>query len=292
MIPQQVPTMHDYQLIALDLDGTLLNSRKQLSQRNAAALLAAAQQGIYIVPTTGRFFDGMPEEIRSLPYLRYAITMNGAQVQDTRSREVIYRAELSLHQAIAIMEFLDTLPVIYDCYADNWGWMTRDMWEKAAEYAPNAHYLKMIRELRTPVENLKQHIRQRGTGVQKIQLFVKDPLLHAAIMAEVEHRFPDTAVSSSVTNNVEINAALANKGDAVGALARQLGLTMAQTVSFGDGSNDLSMIRTCGLGVAMENACPVVLSAADRITASCDNDGVAVVIEEILKQQNRKDNNQ
>lgn len=275
--------MPDYRLIALDLDGTLLDSQKRLSPANAAALAAAAERGIQIVPTTGRFFEGMPEVIRSLPYLRYAITINGAQVQDIQNGEVLYRAELPWRRAVEIMAYLDTLPVIYDCYAANWGWMTRAMQERADDFVPDAHYRKMIRALRTPVEELKQYLTERETDVQKLQLFTPDPSQRPALIAELERRFPDIVASSSIPNNVEINAAGANKGAAIRALAEHLGLTMAQTVAFGDGSNDLSMIRDCGLGVAMANACDAVLSAANRVTASCDEDGVALVLNEILK---------
>ena len=80
---QNISETPGYRLIALDLDGTLLNSEKQLTEENARALADAAAQGIWIVPTTGRFFDGMPQVIRELPYLRYAITINGAQVMDS-----------------------------------------------------------------------------------------------------------------------------------------------------------------------------------------------------------------
>jgi len=64
---RNIPGPPDYRLIALDLDGTLLNSEKQLTEENARALADAAAQGIWIVPTTGRFFDGMPQVIRELP---------------------------------------------------------------------------------------------------------------------------------------------------------------------------------------------------------------------------------
>ena len=274
--------MHDYKLIALDLDGTLLNSNKQLSAENAAALRLASSRGVQIVPTTGRFFDGMPQVIRALPYLNYAITINGAQVQDLRSGEIVYRAELPLPRALAILEYLDTLPVIYDCYCGNWGWMTRAMQEQAAQFISDPHSLKMVRELRTPVDELKSYLRARGEAVQKLQLFVKDPSCRPAVMAELERRFPGIAASTSLANNIELNDAAANKGDAVRALAAHLGLSMAQTISFGDGSNDLSMIRACGLGVAMANACPAVLAAADHVTASCDEDGVAAVINSLV----------
>ena len=275
--------MPDYKLIALDLDGTLLNSDKHLSAENADALQLAADSGAQIVPTTGRFFDGMPQVIRELPYLRYAITVNGAQVQDIRTGRSIYRAEIPLPRALAIMEYLDTLPVIYDCYCGNWGWMARTMQEKAAEYISNPHSLKMVLDLRTPVDDLKEYLFTRGDDVQKIQLFIKDTSQRPAIMTEIEQRFPDTVASTSLSNNIEINDSSANKGDAVRALAAYLDIDMQQTVSFGDGSNDLSMIRACGLGVAMANACPAVLEAANRITASCDENGVAAVINTIFR---------
>ncbi len=279
----------DYRLIALDLDGTLLNSEKQLTAENARALADAAARGIWIVPTTGRFFDGMPQVIRDLPYLRYAITVNGAQVVDIATGQSIYRAELPLEQAIEILKYLDTLPVIYDCYMDNWGWMTRRMQEAAPEFAADRHSLKMIRELRTPVEDLKQHLLRCGKDVQKLQFFIKNPEDRWAIAEHIRTHFPGTAVAASLANNLEINTEKANKGDAIVALTAYLGLDMAQTVAFGDGGNDLSMICACGLGVAMGNACSEVLEAADRITASCDENGVALVIRELLSRETGRD---
>ena len=147
--------MGAYRLIALDLDGTLLDSGKGLSAENAAALRKAADGGAQIVPTTGRFFDGMPQVIRELPYLRYAITINGAQVLDVHTGTVLYRAELPLPRALEILEYLDTLPVIYDCYCGSWGWMTRAMQEAAPQFISDVHSLKMVQELRTPVDELK-----------------------------------------------------------------------------------------------------------------------------------------
>lgn len=277
--------MRNIKLIALDLDGTLLNSKKELTERNLRSLERAARAGIEIVPTTGRFFDGMPQAVRDLPFLRYAITINGAQVQDIRTGEIIYRAELPLAQAISIMESLDALPVIYDCYQDNWGWMTRSMQEQAAEYAPDAHYLGMLRTLREPVDELKEFLRQKGKDVQKIQFFARDLSVRAEVLRTYEARFPGTKVSSSVVNNVEINAAGANKGDAIRALAGYMGITMEQTMSFGDGINDLSMISACGVGVAMENACDEVKQVAGVIAPSCDEDGVSQVIEKLLERR-------
>ena len=255
--------MPDIRLIALDLDGTLLNSDKQLTQQNAQALACAAARGIEIVPTTGRFFSGMPEIIRSLPYLHYAITINGAAVYDVRQDADIARAEIPLPLAVEIKRYLDTLPVIYDCYMNNWGWMTRAMQLRADAFAPDEHYLRMIRNLRTPVDDLKSYLLETGRDVQKIQLFLTDPALRLTLLRQLGGQFEGLCVSSSVPNNIEINSTDANKGEALRKLAAHLGLDISQTMAIGDGLNDLSMLRAAGIGVAMENACPEDKQEAD-----------------------------
>ena len=92
--------MNSVKLLALDLDGTLLNSQKELTPRTRDALYAAAEAGVEIVPTTGRFFTGMPEVIPKLPFLHYAITINGAQVYDIRAEKAVSRAEIPLETAL------------------------------------------------------------------------------------------------------------------------------------------------------------------------------------------------
>ena len=275
--------MPDIRLITLDLDGTLLNSKKELSPENAAALQWAADQGIEIVPTTGRFFGGMPEVIRSLPYLHYAITVNGAQVYDIRNTVGIAKAEIPVARAVEIMTYLDQFPVIYDCFMDNWGWMTRSLQEKADEFAPNEHYAKMLKELRTPVDELKAFLTERGHDIQKTQFFAKDMELRSRIMKEIPELFPDLIVSSAVVNNVEINDKNAHKGNAIRQLAEHLGLDMSQVLAFGDGSNDITMLQEAGIGVCMENGLDSVKAVADYITDSCDEDGVAKAIYHFCK---------
>lgn len=274
--------MRNIKIIALDLDGTLLNSDKKLTKRNFDALQRAAQMGVEIVPTTGRFFDGMPECIRKLPFVHYAITINGAAVFDIRTNQNIIRAEIPSEQAIQIMQFLDALPVIYDCFMDNRGWMTASLQRKASEFAPDVHYLKMLLELRKSVPELKAFVREYGLDVQKIQFFVKDMTLRRRLIDNLQVQFKNVIVSSSVINNVEINHFNANKGEAIRKLAAHLHTDISNTIAFGDGLNDLSMIREAGIGIAMKNACPEVLQVADAVTESCDRNGVALAIEKLL----------
>ena len=265
-------------LIALDLDGTLLASEKRLPPENIAALERAHRAGAYIVPATGRFFAAMPEPVRALPFVRYAITINGARVSDAADSEVLYTADLPLSLALELMRWLDTLPVIYDCYVDNGGYMTAAMQARAADFAPDMHYLKMLRELRTPVPELKAFVAARGHNVQKIQFFTRDLALREEVLHTCAERFPGTVASASCPNNVEINHADATKAAALLALCRALGIDPAETMAFGDGLNDIPMLRAAGIGVAMANATDTVKAAADLIAPDCDHCGIAEVI--------------
>jgi len=275
-------------IIALDLDGTLLDSQKRLSVRNRAALAKAAECGALVVPTTGRFFGMMPESIRELPFVRYAITINGAQVYDRETDAAIVREEIPLATAIGIMKLLDGHDVIYDCYRQNWGWMTSALQAKAADYATNEHYLKMVREFRKPVSELKAHLAETAAegDVQKVMLFSRldDPEAKElqAIRREMAARYPEIKVTSSCWNNLEFNIAGAHKGNALKRFAEHLGYGLENCAAFGDGLNDFSMVEVAGLGVAMANAEPEVKRVAKRVTLSNDEDGVAVVLEELF----------
>ena len=269
----------DIRIIALDLDGTLLNSDKELTERNYRALEEAARRGIEIVPTTGRFYNAMPQVIRDLPFVRYAITVNGAQAVDTHTGEVLYRAEIPWQRAVDLMAYFDTLPVAYDCFLDNDAFMTADLQNRIAEYTDHPQYQKLVRELRRPVPELKAFVAERQRDVQKTQIFTMDMELRARMLRELPEMFEDVVTSSALLHNVEINDRRGNKGDALLALAAHLGCTAEQIMACGDGLNDLSMIEAAGLGVAMGNAEEALKACADYITDDCDHAGVAAAIE-------------
>ncbi len=272
--------MNDIRVIALDLDGTLLDSDKNLSAANRAALVAAAAKGVEIVPTTGRFFGGMPESVRSLPFVRYAITINGAQVYDSALSAAIIREEIPLATALDIMRYLDGFDVIYDCYQDDWGRMTESMQARAADYAPDAHYLKMIRELRKPYPDLKRYLEEQGYDVQKVMLFARDPKVRDQIAVGLKERFRHIVTATSTFNNLEVNNANAHKGLALRRFAEHLGLGIENCMAFGDGMNDFTMVRDAGIGVAMANASPELRAVARHVTLSNDEDGVAAALRE------------
>lgn len=290
-VPERISTAG---IIALDLDGTLLNGAKELSAANRRALLQAFEAGWEIVPTTGRFYGGMPECIRQLPFLHYAITINGARVMDLESGNSLYQAEIPWKQAVEIMKYLDSLPVIYDCYMEDAAWMTESMKANVDGIIEDAAIRDMYHRLRQPVPELKDFLTERRKNVQKIQFFTRDMELRKKLLREMELQFSDIAVSSSSPQNVEINQKDANKGKALLALAASLKDSQAipeiKTISFGDGLNDITMLQAADIGIAMENAADEVKAAADWITRSCEEDGVAWGIAHYCFNHNQKGN--
>ena len=271
-----------YRLIAFDLDGTLLDGEKNISPENMAALNAAAEQGMLIVPATGRIYAGLPEPLKALPFLRWCITVNGAYVYDAWEDRSVYREDIPLELTLRVIDYMEENHLFYDCYKDNWGYMDRRFYDQAVEFMPDKGILDLLIRLRTPVESLRSYVQNSGSGVQKLQMYFADMEERARQLRLLPTLFPELSVTSSVRNNIELNLAAANKGTALEALCRHLGVKMEETVAFGDGTNDLTMLRAAGLGVAMANAADEVKAAADRVTDDNEHSGVAKVINEIL----------
>lgn len=270
----------DIKMITLDLDGTLLTSDKRITDRTMTALKAASDRGIHIVPTTGRIFMGLPQSVRAWPFLKYAILSNGASVYDVERDSAVYSAEIPLKQGLEIMTWLDGQPVIYDCYVDGGSWITAEMLERVDQYVANPVFVSYIKSICRPVPDLKAFVREKGRDIQKIQLFCRDDATQAELLRHIP--FSRVAVSSSVPRNVEINHEDAHKGAGMLALARYAGIEPRQIMAFGDGLNDVSMIREAGIGVAMANAVDEVMRAASLVTDDNDSDGVAKAIEAYL----------
>lgn len=269
-------------LLCFDLDGTFLDDRKNIPPENIRALEEAAARGVYIVPATGRIYTGLPEALRRPSYMRWYITVNGAYVYDAVEDRTAVRAEIPLDLALRFYEYADTLNVLYDCYQDNWGYMTADMLKIAAKTIPDPGIRKLIVELRTPVPELKEYLREKGEPLQKLQLYFEDMDLRARELKELPGRFPELSISSSVPFNMEINAKAATKGQAMLALCKILGIRPEESMALGDGTNDLDMIRNAGVGVAMANADPALLNAADYVTGTNNACGFAKAVEKFV----------
>lgn len=274
--------MKDIKLLAFDFDGTLFDSMKQISEENLAFLRYAKSRGVELVPATGRLYNNLPDSIKVL--CRYFILSNGASVYDSAEDRYLYEAPMSLELALEIYRYGDTLPCIYDAYLDNWGWMTRSMYENMDEYFPDKNYIHTMLSKRTPVDDLKTFIREKGLPVQKIQFYFTDLDLRSEQITAVSQRFPGKLyVSTSLESNIEINSSDAVKGKALAALCAKLNISLEQVAAIGDGTNDLSMIEQAGTGICMCNGAEACKEAADLISEYDNNhSGFARVLADFI----------
>ena len=272
-------------LIAFDLDGTLFDDRKQLPQENIAALRAAGDAGILLVPATGRILQGLPDQLLQLGLFRYFIFANGASVYDLDTETQLFSACIPPELAVRICEHMDTLPVLYDCYRGEWGYMTQWMYEAAPDFfALEPEILKLVRRLRKPVPELKENIREVDVPLEKLQMYFRPEQMaeRERQLLELPRLFPEIAATSSLKNNIEINSIKAGKGRALLELCAQLGIAPEDTVAFGDGLNDADMLEAAGYGAAMENAADAVKQKADAVIENNNDAGVGKEIFRLL----------
>ena len=266
--------MGQVRLIAFDLDGTLFNDKKEVTPETFGTLKKAAEMGIEIVPSTGRFWNAIPANIKALDFVRYALTLNGAAIFDVKAGKTIAEFTIPVERAATLCRVFDDLGVVYDFVADGKGYMRRDNYERLADVMIGEWQVKIVRDMRSPVDDVYDTL-SVVDGVQKMQIYTLDKALRENLLKSLPYVFPHLLFTSSISNNIEINDTTANKGDGLRFLAGHLGLPMSETLAFGDGLNDITMIEAAGIGVAMENAVDEVKDAADYVTVDNNHDGVA-----------------
>ena len=274
----------EIRLIAFDLDGTFLDEEKKIPEVNLRAIREAAELGICIVPATGRLWEGLPQELREREEIRYYILINGAQIYDAKEDRVLASAELSREQAQALFAYGEELGCLYDCYMGDRAYMSRRFLEQLEDYVPEKNYVGYMKSIRTPVEDLRETVREAGGSVQKVQYFFRDMEKRAEVMEHLGEIVPGVKATASLRSNIEINSIEASKGKALETLCSHLGFSKENALAFGDGTNDLSMIEAAGIGAAMANADRKVLAAADRVARSNNEGGVGQLILELIEK--------
>lgn len=273
--------MKDIKLISLDLDGTLLDSRKRLSAGNLQALKACIARGVQIVPTTGRTVDGVPAVVKEIPGVRYAIATNGAIIYDMKEEKIIDRRMLDHSKALSILHILEEYPVMYDPYINGRGITEEKFFNHMDNFGLTKELQDMVRITRDVVPNIIRFVEENDSPIEKINMFFADPSLKSQIRKRL-NEISDIIITSSIPLNLEINHPEATKGKGILRLAEYLGISREETMAFGDGENDLSMIIEAGIGVAMENGIDFLKANADYVTKSNDEDGVAAAIDRFV----------
>lgn len=270
--------MEKIKMIGLDLDGTLLTDRKEFTDRSKRALRTAIDSGIVVLIATGRPLTGIPEEIRSFPGMRYALTSNGAKVMDVWENRVVDEHLLRADLAEKALEICGKYDTLQEVYYDGVSYAPADKRDMIPRYHKNPNMWEYMRKTRTWVEDIFRMVRESDRGLDKIQMLFADMEERTKAWQELSE-VEGLELVGSLGYNIEINAAGVNKGSGLVSLGRLLGIRREEIMACGDGDNDLLMLKEVGFGVAMANAEEEVKKAADYITLSNEEDGVADAIE-------------
>ena len=274
-------------LIAFDLDGTILNSAKEISKRNTSALRKSYEAGVKLVPCTGRSMHELPQGLNRLidefgfSIFSHIITDNGAQVYELLRKELLYTKNISKETALAVlMEGRKRLALSYGSFGIQGATDDRGLAWETEEAKP---YIREYNEKwNTPIANLEELITWND-GVVKISMnFLYDEDYENG--CSFFSGWPELALSSSMPKNLEIMSEGINKGDALDFVSRQCGISIDRTMAIGDNQNDIEMILCAGFGVAMGNAIPELKKKADWVTAGNDEDGFALAVEKMFDQ--------
>lgn len=261
----------------MDLDGTLLDSRDRVSEKNRTAIERAAAMGVIPVVASGRMRCEADFVLKDLPPIRYFIGMNGCLVQDLATGESLQRHLLPAEAAGELIHRLDRAGLFFQIYAGERVYCTPHSLQNLRQSGMSAHYLDMFgdRVARWNPEN--------AAPVYKLLVVAgdlqKQELLQAMVSA---HGDIQTLSSMPALGYYEVLPRQVDKAHAVAFLCDALAVDAAQVLAVGDSQNDRGMLRFAGKSAVVRNGDPRLQSLCDYIAPSNDADGVAAAIDRFI----------
>ena len=262
-------------LIALDLDGTLNNDRKTVDPPTREALLNAQQQGICLLLASARPLHGLYRERNLLEMQAFSgllMAYNGALIADA-SGSVMSADRMDRGQARQILRMLETFPVT----------PILDDGEKFYATDPEGYLVRFeCRNNDMPLMQVPSLADSLSFAPFKILMSV-DPSVIEKVQKQIAPHLPaGLTIVQTAPFYLEIIPAHINKGIGLLKACEAVGISLSETVAFGDSQNDIEMLRAAGIGIAMANADPKVKAAADRITLSNNDNGIAAALRSLL----------
>ena len=273
-------------LIALDLDGTLFNEQGQISEENKNVIRMANNAGIHVVISTGRPLIGIPLEQFEGTGIQYAITTNGSGVYEISTEKCIFEDSMPTEMILPILSYLLSKDIHMDAFIGGKAFSPEQCRKNAYRLDVPESLKHYIFNTRVRVPDLAAYIQEKQLSVQKMTLNFY-PLSDGTYKdrEDVKNYLLSHSEVSSVCggyHNLEFTKAGVHKGVGLARLAEYLNVAMGDTMAIGDTENDLQILRTAALGVAMGNATKEIKEAADYITLSNEEDGVAAALRHFL----------
>ncbi|HOJ09078.1 MAG TPA: Cof-type HAD-IIB family hydrolase [Clostridiales bacterium] len=263
-----------YKLLAVDIDGTLLDSKGNLTHETIKAINLGIEKGMIFTISTGRPIQGLKSLIEKLELTHDLpfITYNGAMVIMWKSKDILFECSLNNEDAMNIIELGKKLGTTVMVWTDNKLYAS-ELSDKAYKYSSISTVTPLL--LGNDRDSIEKTI---AKGVTKILWYDEVETINRYLNEVSGYLSENVNFHTSQPYFLEFVDKRASKAKAMEKLGEHFNINIREMIAVGDGLNDLSMIEYAGLGVAMENANDAVKEKADYITLSNDEDGVAHVI--------------
>lgn len=268
----------NYKLIVMDLDGTLNNDRKEIDFPTLEALMAAQRAGIRLTLASARPLPGLYKDrdaLRIQDHGGFLMAYNGGAIVDATTGELLNAHTMNPEDARKVLRALEALPV------------TPILDDGKVFYVTDKDGYKVDYECRNnrmiclEVPNLAERL-----DFAPFKLLMSlDPAVIKPVQKDIAALLPEgLTVVQTAAFYLEVIPTAINKGDGLKSICLHLCIDPSQTIAFGDSENDIPMMKAAGLGIAMQNADTEVQSAADRVTLSNNENGIAVALRRIFEE--------
>ena len=272
--------MSKYKLVAFDMDGTLLNSKKEIVKDSIHAIQKAVSARKEVILSTGRGPAELTDYICQIPGLRYLDCLSGAMVYDLKEKKIIYSNPLQPEIVKNLLEIAKEEDTMIH-------FLTNDSIVQKSDLENMGHYnmsiyKSMFEKITQTYENIYETYHQNPFPVAKLNIY------HTSTDSrrKTEERIKQSGLAVSMVysefSSLEVSAQGVNKGTGLKKLCQHLGLSIEETIAVGDADNDTDILKTAGLAVAMGNAKDSIKAIADVVVSDCDHNGCVEVIQNYL----------
>ena len=271
--------MSKYKLLAVDMDGTILTSRKKISPRTAEAVNELLKRGVHVVTSTGRGLAELTDYREDFRLMNYGILITGGLVYDFSKAQPIAIHAVNEDMMLKLIDFgLQERAMVHLLTLNSSVAREQDIQNMAA--FDMEIYFDMFNRICLRVDDFKQYVRTHPGEVIKVNLYHRDKPSRDRNLERIKDL--NLSITFTESNNLEASPAGITKASGLIELCNFLQIDLSETVAVGDGNNDKEILQAAGLGVAMGNAGDEIKKIADFVTLDNDHDGIATVIEKFF----------
>ena len=276
----------EYKMVCIDMDGTLLSSRKKISEENKNAIKKVHDKGVEIVVTTGRIYNNAEYYSNLLGVKSPVIAANGAIVKSKIDSKILYENPIKIEECIKLIDLLYEMKLLFHFYTTDGIFCNNGLTKFATKVYMTKQVghesLKINYHVIKSKEKWRKFFEENNNKITKCIIFSISP--DTIVKCKEKLKALDGIVYFGAgKRSIEINNRGVSKGNAVRSLAQKYGIKREEIICIGDNENDLSMIEYAGVGIAMGNAIDSVKEIADYITSSNDDNGVAKALEKFFE---------